>query len=564
MSNDLYKSTLPVALYERSLRKFDGNDSFNVLFRDSKHRETIITLIDKINSSDHSSEYESDLFEIEGREFVAIINFQPSTEFDFVIILETHVLTGTFSKTSHYKRLEQDFFDMLETMHDDFVIIDNKGIITKVLPNFEEIYGLSAEEAVGKSVYEMEERKVFNPSIAIRVLKSLKRETLLQLTGTGKYLMCTAIPVMDKTGVLQKIISYTYDVSKYEIMKEEYRNLQETVESYSVQLEQLKQTYKLNSKIVGNSQSTQNIISMVDRISKFDASVLLTGESGVGKTMFAQAIHEESMRRNYPFITINCGAIPENLLETELFGYEKGAFTGASHEGKIGLIELAHKGVIFLDEIGDLPLHMQVKLLKVIQDKKVLRVGGIKEKFVDFRLISASNQDLSKLIETGKFRDDLYYRINVISIQIPPLRERKEDIFYLINRFVEKYNSLYGVKRAFSNKAIDLLESYSWPGNIRELENVVERMIITSETYIITEDILPDYIVKKDNKNIYNTKNKKLKEIMQDVEKQILLDSYEKHQTTTKVAEVLGISQPSVSQKLKKYLTKDSFQIPTE
>ncbi|MDW7672085.1 MAG: sigma 54-interacting transcriptional regulator, partial [Bacillota bacterium] len=224
----------------------------------------------------------------------------------------------------------------------------------------------------------------------------------------------------------------------------------------------------------------------------------------------------------------------------------------------------AHKGVIFLDEIGDLPLHMQVKLLKVIQDKKVLRVGGIKEKFVDFRLISASNQDLSKLIETGKFRDDLYYRINVISIQIPPLRERKEDIFYLINRFVEKYNSLYGVKRAFSNKAIDLLESYSWPGNIRELENVVERMIITSETYIITEDILPDYIVKKDNKNIYNTKNKKLKEIMQDVEKQILLDSYEKHQTTTKVAEVLGISQPSVSQKLKKYLTKDSFQIPTE
>ncbi len=559
MSFNIKNSTLPIAFYDNSLQKLKGNSSFNMILNESRHLESVINIINHFKSLNHSTEYESDVFELDGVEYILIINYQPQDDFDLIMLLETQALSNTLSKTKHQKRIEQDFFDMLETMHDDFVIIDSNGIITKVLPNFEEIYGLSAEEAVGKSVYEMEERKIFNPSIAVRVMKSLKRETLLQLTGAGKYLMCTAIPVMDKNGALQRIISYTYDVSKYEMMKEEYRNLKETVELYSMQIEQLKQTYKKNTKIVGNSPTTLNIISMVERIAKFDASVLLTGESGVGKTMFAQAIHEESKRRNYPFITINCGAIPENLLETELFGYEKGAFTGASIEGKPGLIELAHKGIIFLDEIGDLPLHMQVKLLKVIQDKKITRVGGVKEKTVDFRLISASNQNLSKLIESGKFRDDLYYRINVVSINIPPLRERKEDIFFLINRFTEKYNDLYGVKRAFSNKAIDLLESFSWPGNIRELENVVERMIITSEDYIITEDILPDYVVNKNSDRLYITDNKKLKDVLLDVEKQILMDCYNKYRTTTKVAEVLGISQPSASQKLKKFLvTKDN------
>ena len=550
----------PAAFYHRTLQDFSGNEFFHALIQAAGHRSAVVDLIEKASPDQHPEGYYNEFLELEGIEYIAMISRLPHDASDFIILLDTQSFSKAYGKTSHYKKMEQDFYDMVETMHDDFVVIDNKGIIVNVLPNFEEIYGIAAEEAVGKTVYEMEERKIFNPSIAIRVMKSMKRETMLQLTGNGKYLMCTAIPVMDKHGELQKIISYTYDVSKYEKMKEEYKNLQETVELYSLQIEQLKQTYRKNTKIVGNSPITLQLITMVERISKFDASVLLTGESGVGKTMFAQAIHEESTRRNYPFITINCGAIPENLIETELFGYDKGAFTGASHEGKPGLIELAHKGVLFLDEIGDLPLHMQVKLLKVIQDKKVMRVGGIKEKKVDFRLISASNKNLSKLVESGKFRDDLYYRINVVSIHIPPLRERKEDIFFLINRFTEKYNEQYGVKRAFSNGAIDMLESFSWPGNIRELENVVERMIITSEDYMITEDILPDYVQNKDSNRPYRVNNKKLKDVLQDVEKQILLETYEQYGTTTKVAEVLGISQPSVSQKLKRFLSQDDEQ----
>jgi transcriptional regulator with PAS, ATPase and Fis domain len=387
-------------------------------------------------------------------------------------------------------------------------------------------------------------------------MKSLKRETLLQLTGSGKYLMCTAIPVFDRIGKLHKIISYTRDVTKYEALKEEYENLKDTLALYSTQLGQLRQQYQKDLKIVGNSLAIKKVLTTVEKISKFDANVLLTGESGVGKTMIAEAIHALSQRNDQPFISINCGAIPENLLESELFGYEKGAFTGANQDGKPGMIELAHKGVLFLDEIGDLPTHMQVKLLKVIQDKKVTRVGGVKEKQVDFRLIAATNKDINKLIEENKFREDLYYRLNVISIHIPPLRERREDIFYLVTHFVKKYNEIYKVNHVFSNKAMDYLESYAWHGNTREIENLVERMVITADDYIITEDMLPQSIYKKETIDNYNFKNKSLKEILEYVEKQVILDSYKEYRTTTRVAEALGISQPSVSIKLNKYLNK--------
>lgn len=335
-----------------------GDESVDALYIDIINRT--------LSSTDAEDIAEAEIIDANQEEYLLLTNLRDQENRLDVFLVPMEFIDPAVSHSSSVKKVEQVFYDILESIHDDFVIINKNGVIEKVLPNFQEMYGISAEEAVGKTVYEMEERKIFNPSIAIRVMKSKKRETILQLTGANKYLMCTAIPIMDKEGNIQRIISYTRDMTKYEALKKEYSNLEQTLAAYSTQLGQLREERKENSKIIGSSTAIRNVIDTIDKVAKFDANVLLTGESGVGKTLFAEAIHSASGRQDAPFITINCGAIPENLLESELFGYEKGAFTGASNEGKPGLIELSHKGVLFLDEIGDLPLHMQVKLLKVI------------------------------------------------------------------------------------------------------------------------------------------------------------------------------------------------------
>lgn len=555
MNYNSYNIQMPMAWYYEEGKFFEGNEAFKKLFGKPTDNERLEILINNSKKNNQYG-YATELLWNEGREYMAIICPYEIKKVVGIYVIDTDALDNVYGNLSKSKKVEQEFFDILESLHDDFVIISNKGIIEKVLPSFDELYGISSADAIGRSVQEMEEREIFNPSVALRVLKSLKAEVMLQKISSGAYLMCTAIPIFDREGNLHKVISYTRNVTKYENLKDEYRKLEETVYLYTTQLEQLKKEHEENTKIKGNSKIIRRIINMIDRVSKFDTNVLLTGESGVGKTMFAEAIHNSSNRKEQPFITINCGAIPENLLESELFGYEKGAFTGANQDGKAGLIEMAHNGTLFLDEIGDLPLLMQVKLLKVIQDKKVTRVGGIKEKSVDFRLVSASNKDLIKLIGENKFREDLYYRLNVLSIHIPPLRDRKEDIFFLITHFLNKFNEKYKVSHTFSNKAINYLELYSWPGNIRELENVIERMVIITDDYIINEDMLPQNIYTKDSIGNYDTSDKTLKEILEQVEKNIITKCYEEHKTSTQVAKVLGISQPSASLKIKKYIDK--------
>lgn len=330
----------------------------------------------------------------------------------------------------------------------------------------------------------------------------------------------------------------------------------EMIKTAALDLEELYQGGQSSDFIIGSNPQIKRITDTIKKIAPFNATVLLTGESGVGKNRFAGMLHSFSERRNSPFITINCGAIPENLLESELFGYEKGAFTGASMKGKAGLIETANHGTLFLDEIGDLPLPMQVKLLKVIQEKKITRVGGIQEKGVDFRLIAATNKDLPGLVESGEFRKDLFYRLNVLSITIPPIRKRKEDIPVFVDYFAAKYNKKYEKNHVFSTKAMERMKKYSWPGNVRELENVVEGVILIADHYVIAEEMLPPGIYYETAMEKYDAEGKTLKRILEEVEREILLEAYEMYGTTTKVAEALGISQASVSIKLNKYTDK--------
>lgn len=458
----------------------------------------------------------------------------------------------------HDSDVHQIFFKILEAMYDDCVIISRDGVLETVMPNFQSMYGITASQAVGRTVYELEEQGIFNPSIGARVLKSGKQEVVIQLTSSGKHLMTTAIPIIDKNGVLQKVISYSRDVTKYESLLKEHGKLKEMLSAYTSEIEQLRQEQNIPPHIIHDSAPLRKIIAQISRIAKFDSNVLITGESGVGKTMYAKHIHAQSPRKNGPFIEINCGAIPENLLESELFGYERGAFTGANREGKHGLVELADGGTLFLDEISDLPIHMQGKLLKVIQDQRITRVGGTRERAVDFHLIAATNRKLDAMVESGTFREDLYYRLNVIAIDVPPLREHKDDIFRLTMHFMDKICEKYAIKRTISDKVMDTLIEYDWPGNIRQLENVVERMLLSADGYVVKPEQLPPAIRNKKADQGYNAEGQgTLKEMMESVERRIFNDYYKKYGSTTKVAKALGISQPSASIKLSKYLPQE-------
>lgn len=559
MEELLQKIKIPFSKYIPSQSQFDGNAAFSEHFLTPDFQIQLRKMFEYPDSQldEDSHPYHIGLLRGAEQEYLTLISASDDPDLFYIFIIDDSALTPLLHNMNQVNLIEEEFYTMLGNLYDDFTIIDKHGVIEKALPNFEAMYGIPAEEAMGHTIFEMEERKIFNPCISAMVLKSGKKQTMMQLTKSGKYLMCISIPIFNRKGELEKIISYTRDMTQYERILQEYNSLKALADFYSQELKNLRQDQEKNTQFIGGSPEMRKIVHLVNKISRFDATVFLTGESGVGKSMLARMIHQKSSRESGPFISINCGAIPENLLESELFGYEKGSFTGAGREGKPGLVELAHQGTLFLDEIGDMPLHMQVKLLKVIQERKVAHVGGLNEKTVDFRLIAATNQDIKKRMEAGLFREDLYYRLNVISIHIPPLRHRREDIFQLVHYFTKKYNEHYGVNHVFSCKAIEYMEHYRWPGNIRELENVVERLVLTIDEYSITEDLLPYYIFSEEESPDIRTGNKTLKEILESVEKQVMLNSYKQYGSTTKVAQALGISQPSASVKLSKYLPKE-------
>jgi len=442
---------------------------------------------------------------------------------------------------------------ILESIHDDLLITDGEGTILKVSPSFEEIYGVHQKDVIGKTVYEMEALGVFQPSITAMVLKTGCKTTMLQKNKFNRQIVVTATPVRDQQGNISKVISFSRDITDYMTLKEQYAKLESKIERYTAELEELRNKTINFPGVIGKTKNIQDVLRTIKKVADFDANLLFTGESGVGKTLFARMTHARSKRAKGPFIEINSGAIPENLLESELFGYESGSFTGAKKQGKIGLIELAHNGTLFLDEVSELPLNLQVKLLKVIQDKKITRIGGSTEIRVNFRLIAATNKDLKSMVTGKTFREDLFYRLNVITMYIPPLRERKDDIVPLSLYFTESFNNKYGLRKSLSSSTLDRLVSYNWPGNIRELENVIERAVLTSDNEIISEDFLPHSL--RNNHNYRMPQDDiSLNKALENLEKELILKAFSKYKTTVRVAEVLGISQPTAVRKIRKYL----------
>lgn len=436
----------------------------------------------------------------------------------------------------------------------DVTLTDGNGIVLRVSDSYELHYGVSLDEVIGRSVYELEKEGVFSPSVTISVLRERKKVTLLQKNRMGETVLTTGVPVFDDNDEIEYVISFnSIDIADMTTLSDKYEKLNHIMEEYNTQIQHMKMKELQHNKFIAKSKSMSDINELILQVADIDSNVLITGETGVGKSMAAKMFHMVSNRSSGPFIEINCGAIPPTLLESELFGYEKGAFTGANQNGKVGKIELADKGVLFLDEIGELPPDMQIKLLQVIQQKAISRVGGLKKINVDFRLIAATNKDLEKAVRSGEFREDLFYRLNVISIDIPPLRERREDILPLVVSFLEQFNARYKKKLEISQEAMDLIEMYDWPGNIRQVENFVERLTVTMKKDIVEVEDLSVEFKKTRTRNIDYSSNS-LASIMDGFEKEIFIDAFKKYRTSIAVGRALGISQTTAARKLRKYI----------
>lgn len=451
----------------------------------------------------------------------------------------------------------QELEAILEASADSIYVTDGNGITLWFNSACERITGLRRSECIGKHMQELVNRGMLSDSGTLHVLREKKACTILQNVLTGKTLVVTSIPIFDENGNIFRVVSNSRDVTEMNQLKKQLEKSQELLERYTTELEEFRARQMQVENVVILSEEMRKIWETTFRAARIDATVLIRGESGVGKEVIAKMLHKIGPRSKGPFIKINCASIPESLLESELFGYEAGAFTGASSKGKAGLIELANKGTLFLDEIGELPLSMQAKLLQVIQDHRVLRLGGTKYVDLDIRIIAATNRDLEDMIGRGQFREDLFYRLNVISIWIPPLRKRKDDIPALVHNFLNRFNEKYNKNKRMSPEALDCLLAYSWPGNIRELENLVEQLIILTEDDTILPKHLPLQFKLSDKSYesplvLYDVIP--YHRALGELERQLYSRAYQLYKNTYRVAEALKVSQPTAARKVKKYV----------
>ncbi|MGC5326120.1 sigma 54-interacting transcriptional regulator [Brevibacillus sp. SYSU BS000544] len=462
----------------------------------------------------------------------------------------------------YVKNLNMDLQAILSSIYDEILVVDHKGVLLRYSGNLiKDFWEIEKEQLIGINLMELEHEGSFFSTIVKMVIERKKKVSVTQESRSGKNVLMVGNPVYDDNGKLERIVIAMRDITETVLLKEELLQAKKMSEKYKKELEHLRdQTrYQKSHQVVYASEKIEKVMKFIQKIANTSSTVLLTGESGVGKEVFARTIYEMSPRSNMPFVKVNCGAIPETLLESELFGYEKGAFTGANSNGKLGYFRLANKGILFLDEIGELPLNLQVKLLRVLQEREIIPIGGTKVVEVDVQIIAATNKNLEKMVEEGNFREDLYYRLNVIPLQIPSLRERPEDIPLLSLHFLKKFNEKYQRNVQLSQDALDVLESYSWPGNVRELQNIIERLCVTAD-----DDLIEAYhitpLLKKGSKKIMHRVNKlmPLKEATRLVEEQMIRMAMDEYKTTSMAAKVLGVSQSTISRKYQEIQEKKS------
>ncbi|MGN4426696.1 sigma-54 interaction domain-containing protein [Bacillus cereus group sp. MYBK30-1] len=446
------------------------------------------------------------------------------------------------------ERVLMDLQDVFEYAFDEIFVTDDKGIVVRVNSMCERHYQLSAKELVGKHVQELQKEGIFYPSATLEVIEKKRPVELVQTTKSGEYLHVRTRPVFDEQGDLRRVISYSRDLTELYQLRKKVEEMDNQLKTYK---KELRETYE-HEGLIFKSIAMQKIVETIKKVSVVDSTVLVLGETGVGKSRLVRHLHEVSHRKNESFYEINCAALPTNLIESELFGYSGGSFTGANREGKKGLLESAHKGTLFLDEIGEMPLEVQAKLLQVLQEKTFRPVGGRDLKKVDVRIVAATNRDLSEMVKEGTFRKDLYYRLNVIPISIPPLRERTEDILPLIYHYLHHFNKKYGRDVKLAPSTLQMFVGYPWEGNNREIENVIERIVITADDFVTVEDLplsMQEATVEQSGQSLYR--------MLEEVERNIILKAYKTYGSSYKVAEFLQISQSAATRKIKKFIEEE-------
>ncbi len=452
------------------------------------------------------------------------------------------------------EQVMEELQEIIEGSFDGILVTDGEANVLLVNQSYVRNTDIKKEELIGHNMKELINPVWMKNSVALLAIEQRQPVSLHHTTKHGKNIMVTGTPIFDKNNNIKKVVINSRDISEIYELREELSKAKEMERIYFQQFSDADEAEvpDKNSDIVVVDAKMKEIFTLARKISNFNTTVLITGESGVGKEVVASYIHNENaIKKDMPFVAVNCGAIPENLLESELFGYADGAFTGAAKGGKAGLFEAANGGTLFLDEIGEMSLNLQVKLLRALETHAVTRLGSLNSVPVDIRVIAATNKNLLEKVREGSFREDLFYRLNVVSIVIPPLRERTDDIAPLALKFIHKFNRQYGQDKKFTYEVMRELENYSWPGSIRQLKNVIENMVIVSNNEYLQLNDLPWF--NCDNAEEMKKESPSLQDILYHFEFQILSNAKRKYGSSRKMAEVLKVNQSTIVRKLNKY-----------
>lgn len=451
------------------------------------------------------------------------------------------------TKLDSHQKLLQTFQTVFQASNDGIWVCDGQGTILSINKASERLNGIQAADFIGRDMAEVVQDGLVDQSVTLMVLKSKAQASIIQnVSRTGKQLLVTGTPAFDEQHNVALVVVNERDLTELNALRRDLDQAQRERAKVKDELAGVTML-ELNSQgLAMESPVMRRVVSKAMKLAHFNASkILILGESGTGKSMMAKFIHQSSERRDRPFISVNCAALPESLFEAELFGYERGAFTGALKEGKAGLLEVASEGTFFLDEIGETPLHLQAKLLKCLDENEFIPVGGSRPRKIRCAIIAATNRNLEEQVRAKLFREDLYYRLNALALEIPPLRSRPEDILELTEKFLDMYNCQYQTDKRISPRGMELLLSHAYPGNARELRNLIKQAVVMSDDGVIDEALhvaMGGDPVGEENLDLASAVHR--------VERDLLLRARKIYGNTREMARHLGISQPSVVRKL--------------
>ena len=439
----------------------------------------------------------------------------------------------------------------LESSHDGIMVSDGMGNVIRLNAALEKLIGVKRRDILGRNVADLVQEGVYESSAILQVIETGKTATVV-IDHNGRQLLITGSPVYNANSAMTAVVANIRDMSELNDLRQKLEQQQMIAEKYSKELAHIARQQSAQTSFVACSREMKTILATIHSISEVDSTVLISGESGTGKEMVVNEIYASSMRSCRPIIKVNCGAIPPALFESELFGYEDGAFTGARRKGKPGFFELAHMGTLFLDEVGELPLEMQVKLLRGLQEGEIIRIGGSKPISVDVRIIAATNRDLWEMTEEGTFRQDLYYRLNVINIEVPPLRQRRDDIIPLVMHMLERFNQKYGKHKEIPIELGKVLRELPWRGNVRELENLIENLVVLCPEDVLTPEHLPVRYQRGQNpaSQVEIRGILPMKDMVRRAERQLIANAQAQYSSMQEVARALGVDVSTISRKL--------------